>query len=177
MQTNNMTVADYNVDVFSKKEDGVMRSWMWQICTEYGYWQTSPAIHGLRALRSKTVTVEYYENMCKLYFGKYVPEHADVEMVNRRYHSLGISMNRIVYVDGEYDPWRRLSVNAPEVKDKPISKDMPRYLIAKGSHCTDLGAARDTDTESKKLAKKNVQQTIMRWLKTESQKLPEPGGL
>jgi pimeloyl-ACP methyl ester carboxylesterase len=174
MKANNMTVADYNSD--NPGGDRGMQSWMWQCCTEYGYWQSAPP-KPMRSLRSKLVTAAYFEDYCRVLFGNNVPKHANVDFINKQYHAQSISMNRIVYVDGEYDPWRRLSVNAPEVKDKPSNPDMPRFIVEKGSHCTDLGTAKPTDSESKIKVKKAVDDVIIRWLKTEKQEMPEPGGL
>jgi hypothetical protein len=54
---------------------------------------------------------------------------------------------------------------------------MPRFIVEKGSHCTDLGSKQPTDSASKVEAKKLVADTLVRWLKTESMKMPEPGGL
>ena len=43
------------------------RAWMFQCCTEYGWWQTVSDVH---PLRSKNINLDFYKKFCLESFGE-----------------------------------------------------------------------------------------------------------
>jgi len=167
MKENNVSVSDYiSSNSSDKLEDnkGSGRQWYWQTCTEFGYWQSAPQAPQ-RRVRSKYVTAEYYENGCTDAFGKdNIPPRPQVERINTVYQADHINTTRIVFVNGELDPWRRLSVSAPDAAPRQSSPDVPVYIVKGGSHCEDLGRKMPGENPSKTEVNANIDADIKRWL-------------
>ncbi|KAJ7086092.1 peptidase S28 [Mycena belliarum] len=118
------------------------RPWMWLICTELGFWQngnpTGPSIV------SKQVNVAYWERQCPLWFppedGVAVPARAQVNQVNWMYDGWDISEQHMLFVNGEFDPWRSGSVSSelPFAPRRRSTRDQPILLVKTGVHCWDM---------------------------------------
>ncbi|KAK2956495.1 putative serine carboxypeptidase S28 family protein [Blattamonas nauphoetae] len=90
-------------DVVSETQSS--RQWMYQVCTEFGYFQVAPAEN---SLRSALIDSQYHLDLCKAIFGKeFVP---NIEGINRRYGGLDVKGNNIIFSNGEKDPWKMLSI-------------------------------------------------------------------
>ena len=87
--------------------DQTWRLWEFQVCTQWGYFQSAPK-DGPQIM-SKRINLEYTSKLCKQAFlpGKHfsVPEWPDVDSVNRR-GDFAIEMDRLAFIDGDRDPWR-----------------------------------------------------------------------
>lgn len=118
-------------------QDG--RSWFYQTCTQFGYWQTAPR-PPLRRLRSKYVTSGWQSSPCHAFFGKSVPPQPDVDSVNKRYGGLLPNVSRVVFVNGLLDPWSSLSVAVDEEISRRISANGKNTVITmpRASHVTDF---------------------------------------
>lgn len=167
MKANNQNTTYYITTSGSAKLEDNMgggRQWLWQICSEFGYWQTAPP-SWMRPVRSKYVNVDYCEWVCRIVFGAgNIPEHATVDDINKEYGADRISMSQIVHVNGEKDPWRRLSVSAPDAFPRRSTDDQPVYVIKDGHHCDDLDWTRATDSESEMEARRGIATSLKRWL-------------
>ncbi|KAJ2486425.1 hypothetical protein EV174_001133 [Coemansia sp. RSA 2320] len=102
-------VGSDNVDLY---QDG--RSWFYQTCTQFGYWQSAPR-PPLRRLRSKYMTAEWQARPCRAFFGDVVPARPDTAGINERYGGLLPNVTRVVFVNGLLDPWSSLSLPADPV--------------------------------------------------------------
>lgn len=133
--------------------DQTWRLWEFQTCTEWGYGFSSPKDPNAPRAISKFVTSEEYrKNNCQ---GDYkpgehfqIPEFADVDKIN----SLGdypIAADRMATVDGEWDPWRTMSVAAETQPVRQDSITRPYRIIPKGSHCWDFATWDDITKEPK----------------------------
>ncbi|RKP38553.1 peptidase S28, partial [Dimargaris cristalligena] len=87
------------------------RSWFYQTCTEFGYWQTAPRFP-MPSLRSKLVDIEYNEGPCRAFFGSQVRTPVDTDRINFAYGADTLEVSRVYFVNGEFDPWRKLSVSS-----------------------------------------------------------------
>lgn len=86
-------------------------AWSWQTCLEFGYFQVS-APKNLPTIVSRKYNLSYFTNMCQKFFSKYgIREWPDVNGTNREYKGWEIQLNRTIWIDGEWDSWRELSVN------------------------------------------------------------------
>jgi len=167
MTTNKVKATDYNSvlgnDTISGNTDG-SRLWGWQTCLEFAFWQTAPKAP-TRRMRSKYIDTNYYESSCiPTYGANSVPATPFIDRINTVYGSDTINMPRIVFINGELDPWRRLSVSAPDATPRQSTLDNPVYIIKGGSHCSDLDGYKANESPSKTEVNKNVKADILRWL-------------
>ncbi|KAJ2603684.1 hypothetical protein H4R99_002298, partial [Coemansia sp. RSA 1722] len=123
-----------NIDLY---QDG--RSWYYQTCTQFGYWQAAPP-EPLRRLRSKYVTKEWQSKPCQAFFGEGVTGQPDVSVLNKRLGGLFPSVSRVVFVNGLNDPWSELSVASdPSVAAINMAYgDNVVITMSKASHVTDF---------------------------------------
>ncbi|KAK0708905.1 serine carboxypeptidase S28-domain-containing protein [Apiosordaria backusii] len=124
------------------------RQWFWMLCNEpFFYWQTgAPA--GQPSIMSRHVTPEYFERQCRLMF----PDQGDAksglssgkmaEDVNRLTSGWFVNTTRLIWTNGEFDPWRSGSVSSKYRPGGPQQStvETPVYLIPGGRHCNDLDA-------------------------------------
>jgi len=166
MKENKIKVSDYIGSPNSTKlEDNTKgtRQWLWQVCTEYGFLQTAPPKR-FRLHRSRLITVDYYLQSCHDAFGLKIPRVPNIARINLQYHAQHIHASRIVYVNGELDPWRRLSLSAPNAPIRHNDTRESVYVVAGGHHCDDLRGDRDGDNDSLKNIRDAVDANIIRWL-------------
>ncbi|KAJ1913343.1 hypothetical protein IWQ60_009253 [Tieghemiomyces parasiticus] len=150
------------------------RAWFYQTCTEFAYWQTAPPTSAMRSLRSRLVDIDYNEAPCRAYFGAQVSLPVDVSRINRQYHGDQIEVTRVYYVNGEFDPWRYLSVSAPTAPPRaPTTPDVHVRVIPGGSHCYDLRRPTDTDWDELKEIRADIIRTFREWLSQKNTALPE----
>jgi len=157
--------SNFNISDKIADNDG-SRQWYWQTCLEFGFWQTAPK-PPLRRVRSKYITVDYYQSGCATTYGaRNVPPQPQTDRINSVYQSDHISTPRIVFANGELDPWRRLSVSAPDASPRQSTLDQPVYVIKGGHHCDDLGRTTPKDSASQTEVKQKINNDIQRWLKS-----------
>jgi serine protease 16 len=107
--------------------------WYWQVCKEFGYWQVARKQD--RTFFSRLITVDYFESLCELGYGK-ENSKPDPDAVNQKYlgNEFRFNTSRVVIVNGDLDPWSYLSVTD---KDN-LSPQNKVILIANGTHCDDM---------------------------------------
>ncbi|KAJ2721759.1 hypothetical protein GGI07_003752 [Coemansia sp. Benny D115] len=118
-------------------QDG--RSWFYQTCTQFGYWQTAPR-QPLRRLRSKYVTAEWQSRPCQAFFGPGVAGQPDVGGVNTKHGGLFPNVTRVVFVNGLLDPWSELSVASdPSIAAKAANGGLNAVItMPRASHVVDF---------------------------------------
>jgi serine protease 16 len=164
------------------KDDDMMRQWMYQSCTEFGYFQTAPK---LNPLRSRLITTEWHiEAICQGIF-KLPKNQPNVDETNTIYGARDVCIDRIAFTHGEHDPWKMLGVKKVPVKsshDRLVrqtsqspnfdfhssshcsDKKMPVYVIKGVGHCADLHASNDRDNDDLVRTRKQVAADIRAWL-------------
>ncbi|KAI8897208.1 peptidase S28, partial [Globomyces pollinis-pini] len=112
--------------------------WTWQFCTEFGYLQAGSKTER-SAYSSLILPDDIQQIYCQYYFGADVVK-PQTDAVNAKYKGLDVhnAIDRILFVNGEYDPWRWLSVvDGQDGVDKTKSKN-EMILIPQSHHCNDL---------------------------------------
>ncbi|KAJ1978632.1 hypothetical protein H4R34_003134 [Dimargaris verticillata] len=140
------------------------RSWFYQTCTEFAYWQTAPRSPML-SMRSKYVDLDYNAGPCRAFFGSHLEMPVPVDRLNERYGADSIDVDRVFYVNGEFDPWRRLSVSSPVAPPRQDSLKNKYRVIPRASHCYDLRAPdEETDWPELVTIRAEIVATFQQWL-------------
>ncbi|KIM40869.1 hypothetical protein M413DRAFT_445651 [Hebeloma cylindrosporum] len=113
------------------------RLWLFQVCTEWGYFTTAPPDQNMPRIDSKLLTLGYESKICKQAFppGKHfsVPSLPNITAVN----VLGdfeIAADRLAIIDGEVDPWRPDTPHSDDAEDREDTILRPFKIIPDGVH-------------------------------------------
>ena len=87
--------------------------------------------------------------------------YAAVAETNARNGGFDIQASRVLYTNGELDPWHRMAIYPP----RHGGHDNVVYLIEGASHCTDFMPPADDDSASLKKLRGIQIDTIARWLR------------
>lgn len=99
----------------STSPDGVSRQWIYQCCTEFGFWQTAPQLP-LRTTRSTFLDLSFYrKHYCENIFGKGLPALVPPNLP---------SIDKILFTNGELDPWASLSITNISISEVAHSADL-----------------------------------------------------
>lgn len=145
------------IDVDFHRSFKTVDSWTYQTCTEFGFFQTfdsnnQPFTHNL--------PLDFFFKMCATMFGPNFDKKTvedGVKATNALYGGRNPKITKVVYVNGDTDPWHTLSVL------KNLSDDAPAILIPKSSHCEVMF---DIQNESiaMKQAKTKIKSLIKSWI-------------
>lgn len=139
-----------------------MRAWLYQSCTEYGYWQVAhhnPA----KSTRSSKISLEYHNVVCDRLFG--IKKLADDAATHSRYYLPLLNKtltSRILYTNGSTDPWSTLSISSELANN--INPLTPALTITGAAHCDDLGTPDSSDSWSLKKARNKFFELATGWL-------------
>lgn len=130
---------------YDTTEDG--RQWIYQTCTEFGFYQTSEKPS---SLFGPTFNLKYFEDLCTDVYGPNFNKKSLDSLIYRTnvlYGALNIKVSRVVFVHGSIDPWHALGIikssdpNAPAIYIKgtahcanmypPSSRDLPQLVDAR----------------------------------------------
>ena len=124
------------------------RQWEWFLCNQpFGWWQDgAPA--GTPTIVSRLVTADYFIRQCGLYFppgpgGQTygIAKGATESEVNAYTGGWFIdNTTRLVYTNGQYDPWRDATVSSLFRPGGPLvsTEQVPVNIVPSGYHCSDL---------------------------------------
>jgi serine protease 16 len=136
----NTSCVDWALSTFTNttpNTNDYMRQWMWQTCTELGYFQTAPAEN---PLRSPNITVDYHLGVCMRLFNFPEPRVPVVDRINEDYGGAdNFTGTNVIFSNGDDDPWRALSVT------RPLGPTVPSVLISGQAHCANWYKATKTD--------------------------------
>ncbi|KAH6652526.1 serine carboxypeptidase S28 [Truncatella angustata] len=123
------------------------RTWVWMTCNEpLFYWQTG-APSNVPTVMTRLATPEYYDRQCGLYFPRegrntYGSNRGlTADSVNRRTKGwYNTDLPRLLYVNGEADPWRSASVASEFRPGGPFNgtSETPAIIMEGARHCNDL---------------------------------------
>lgn len=120
--------------------------WTWMCCNEpFQQWQAQ--YPGDTGLISKFITTDIQRQQCALFF----PDEdgytyglksgrTTQEIVDKTGGWTNVHTTRLVYVNGEFDPWRPETVSSEIRPGGPLQStpEVPVFLIKGGSHCSDM---------------------------------------
>jgi len=127
----------YQPDVLRQDDiSQTWRSWPYQVCTQWGYFQTGSGVpENQLPIVSRTLDLEYNSILCRLAFNITTPPNTDA--INK-YGGYRISYPRLAIIDGEQDPWRPATPHASPfvagVNNRTSTTDKPFILIKGAVH-------------------------------------------
>jgi len=167
LKTYEMTCLDFS---YSKMIDHIRdiswesnddyRQWMWQTCTEFGYYQTSDSPN---QPFGSGFDLNFALRQCADIFGpQYTPQNIDaaINATNQYYGSLNLVQQQIVLPNGSNDPWHALGILT---STDPFRKAV---FITGTSHCADMYPPRAQDVPELVNARKMITQQIALILNT-----------
>lgn len=105
------------------------RAWLWQVCTEYAYWQTGAPIWK-STIVSRKLNTAWFQRQCPLTFGEHeVPRRPIWREINREYEGWYVSLDRVFWIDGEFDPWREDSIQSESAPDRSDWEEDAEYVV------------------------------------------------
>jgi len=133
------------------------RSWVWQTCNEFGYFQ-STAYNGIFG---EDVPVNYYYNLCSDVYGDKFTVDYIRGRVQRSIDNFGVSTDynatNVVIPNGSLDPWHSLGTY---VQKNPTA--IP-YLIEGTAHCADMEPPSDKDPQGLKDVRDLIFSNLKTW--------------
>jgi Serine carboxypeptidase S28 len=104
------------------------RSWTWQYCSEFGYFQISNASDPISMVSRFNNVSSYALNECKSVF-PFAPDLPNVDAI-LQYGGWNMTPSNTMFTDGERDPWRTLGVLAdkrinPSANVRDRTTDIP----------------------------------------------------
>lgn len=164
------------------------RAWTFQYCSTWGYIMTAPPVPQYLStpdgkskyfvssgpkLVSTLLDYAYAHEICEKGFpaGQYftMPDRPDIDEVNKlgNFH---LSVDRLAFIDGQYDPWRPATVHSEEFAyggDRADTIQRPFKLIPDcWHHCDENGIKDESKTpERVRLIHEQEVEFVKAWLK------------
>merc|ERR1712002_375010 len=116
------------------------RQWIWQTCTEFGWYQTTNQPSGVYG---SSLDLGFFERWCQDAFGDYFTHERmkkNVEASNIEYGGITPDVRNVVFVHGTVDPWHAMGVL------QNLSEDAVSILIPGTSHCADMYGDSEEDS-------------------------------
>lgn len=134
------------------------RQWYYQTCTEFGYYQTCE--HASCPF-SPRITLQSQLELCTKVF-QITTESVfqAVQFTNEFYGADHPKSSRIIFVNGDVDPWHALSV----LKNQSHSEIA--IFINGTAHCANMAPSHATDPPSLQKAREEIAMKIGEWLKS-----------
>lgn len=98
---------------------GGSRQWVYQTCTEFGFYQTStyePHIFG------QQFPIDFFVKQCNDIYGDIYDDNflnAAIDRTNTLFGGLNIEVSNVVFVHGSIDPWHALGILKTVYQDAP----------------------------------------------------------
>jgi len=88
------------------------RSWMWQYCSEYGFYQRGDGAN-TKNIETTFLSLDLFQKQCNQAFGNGLPTQPQVDHINK-YGGWNMQPSNIMWTNGEFDPWRTMGVASIE---------------------------------------------------------------
>ncbi|EKM49563.1 uncharacterized protein PHACADRAFT_265104 [Phanerochaete carnosa HHB-10118-sp] len=145
------------------------RLWLFQVCTEWGYFSTAPPV-GYPRIVSSLLTLEYESKICEQAFrpGKHfhVPKLPNITVVNVL-GDFGIADDRLAFIDGDVDPWKPCTPHSMYAAPRKDTILRPFKLIPEGVHHYDENGLQHREDEPLHIQKihREIVEFVKAWLK------------
>ncbi|KAI4793923.1 hypothetical protein KUCAC02_032401 [Chaenocephalus aceratus] len=131
------------------------RQWVYQTCTEFGFYQSTDSPDQ----PFSGFPLKYHVQQCADFFNVSADQLAEaVAETNEYYGGYDIRSSRIVLPNGSIDPWHALGVT------QDISPELPAVFIEGTAHCANMYPARSEDLPQLPLARNYIFLFLQKWL-------------
>jgi len=168
LEMGDQTCLDASYDNFIKEMKAVSwnesaavggRQWTYQTCIEFGFFQSTDSPN---QPFDQTVPVDFFVKQCQDIFGSKFDLKLLEESVfdtNSNYGGYDYEGSRVVFVNGNIDPWHALGFTT-----KAPNKQTSTIFIEGTAHCADMYPSGDNDLSSLVEARLKIGQIINGWL-------------
>lgn len=152
----NCTNINYQNSILAMQQTGAGRSWMYQTCTEFGYFQTAESS---KQPFSARLTLASFVDQCEQIYGitGLTPQ---IQYINNFYGGANIVTDNTVFANGDVDPWHALG----NYQNYNLESQSATILISGTAHCADLYPARSTDLPGLTAAREAQAALLREWL-------------
>ena len=137
--------------------------WGWQCCTEYGFYQTceeGTECFYTRGIVSLTNPDHAPDGYCQSQFGiARTDSQQKIIARDARWTPLVANASKILWVNGDLDPWHARSNLAPPAADQPVI-----WPVEGASHCAWMAPASEADQQSVQHARAAIYKQLSEWL-------------
>ncbi|KAF5134784.1 putative extracellular serine carboxypeptidase [Metarhizium anisopliae] len=113
-------------------ENTWQRSWLYQTCTEWGYFMGGASTPKDRLpMISRALTAKFASYRCESFFN--IKSRPNVGIINK-HGGFNFSYPRVALIDGKQDPWRSAGVHAIGLPSRQSTPSEPFELIDWGVH-------------------------------------------
>ncbi|XP_064089030.1 putative serine protease K12H4.7 [Macrobrachium nipponense] len=137
------------------------RSWYYQTCTEFGWYQGSDSDEQPFGHR---FPLEFFTQMCQDIYGpSFTVEFLEeaIKKTNANYGGLTPNVTRVVFVNGNIDPWHALGITSD------LSSEAPAIFIQGTAHCANMYPPTSDDLPQLQEARQKIFSLIEQWLSEE----------
>jgi len=148
MRTN---LSDDTIDPYNS-----MRQWNYQVCTEFGWFQTPSQEEG-HSMRSYMIEYDYWLDYCQAMFPGLVVKEPETWKTTVDLAGLNIKGSNTFHTNGGEDPWQWATLR---------TSDPSLNIVARTSDCTDCGHCADlyTPKDSDPAELKETREMIDSWI-------------
>ncbi|XP_037068422.1 LOW QUALITY PROTEIN: putative serine protease K12H4.7 [Pollicipes pollicipes] len=143
---------------FSSPNNSGMRQWIYQTCTEFGWYQTSD--YGRQPF-GHHMPLSFSVQQCMDAYGAGFNRSfidASVAATNVNYGARALRTKRVVLVNGSIDPWHAMGLT------ESADDQRPAIYINGTAHCANMYPARPEDLPDLVSARQRVGDLIGQWL-------------
>jgi pimeloyl-ACP methyl ester carboxylesterase len=138
------------------------RSWFYQTCREFGYYQTGDGSTSSNPF-TNTLSLEYFVKQCQDVFGE--PFTPNTKWTNVNYGALDIETSNTFFPNGNVDPWHALGVSGQTVGVGPVYGPSTYSVLINGTaHCADMYPPLATDAPGLTAARNTLMGYLTTWL-------------
>ncbi|XP_068135323.1 putative serine protease K12H4.7 [Hyperolius riggenbachi] len=133
------------------------RQWMYQTCTEFGYFQSSDS----SSQPFSGFPLSYHVQQCTDIYGNefnLAMITGAIQQTVENYGGLNIESSRIVFPNGLIDPWHALGINTS------LGTDIVAIPMQDAAHCADMYPARPEEPFVLPAVRKLVYELLTKWL-------------
>jgi len=148
-----------NTSLSSPSVVGGARQWVYQTCTEFGYFQTSDGSNQPWTSYPGfplSFAVQQCSDIYGEQFNQMFIQNAIQDTITN-YGGTKVGGSRIIFPNGAIDPWHTLGF-------LPSQPDLPTVVIPDTAHCADLYPARASDPADLTAARSLINATLWNWL-------------
>ncbi|TRY99904.1 hypothetical protein DNTS_004337 [Danionella cerebrum] len=147
-------ILDIRNSSWSGPEAGGGRQWVYQTCTEFGFYQSTDSPNQ----PFSGFPLPYHLQQCADIYGLSTSLDDVIQQTNEEYGGYDIRSSRIVFPNGSIDPWHALGVT------QDISPELPAVFIKGTAHCANMYPSQPGDLPQLRLARDRIFILLQRWL-------------